>query len=205
MIETSAIPISSLSPLNWNSVGQVSKSKTSIVQKPLSLSTKLPRLPSNRPSIERRIYSYIKWETDAAHCDLNRHLIRSGSQPSPYEFLDAVKLLAHKTPNLRILELGSGQNDIMRLCLEALQSDDHERMYSTYTLATTSLDTAFMAKIRSKRAWNVDVVFLNIDQQPQDQSLGNGPYDVIIITDVRPPNHGFHLLTTNAAFFRSKS
>ena len=201
MIKTSAAPTFGLNPLNRVSVSQEPMSKTSLVQKPLPLPAEMSRLIGKKRSVERKLYSYVKWETDAAHCDLNRKLVRPSSRSSPDEFLDALKLLAHKTPNLRILELGNGHDDIMRLCLEALRSNTNERLYSTYTRAKTSLDTAFKVKTTWKGAWNVDIVFLDIDQQPQDQLLEIGAYDLIIITDVRAPNHGPYLTDHKCSFF----
>lgn len=206
MIKTPVAPISGLGPLSWDSVGQVPGSDKSLIQKSLSPPDNPPSVPSNRSSNERQIYSYIKWETDAAYCDLNQKSTRPGSQPNAFDFLAALKLLAHKSPNLRILELGNGQDETMRLCLEALRSDFNERLYSTYTLATTSLDTAFSAKITSKGACNVEIVFLDIDQEPENQGLENGAYDLIIVTDVQLSNQSFNvLLIKNAVFLRGKS
>ena len=184
MIETAAAPQTGQGPLEWNSVRQVPRSNKALVQQTHSTHAKTPSVPSNRSSVDRRKFSYVQWETDAAHCDLNQRLFRQSFQPKLSDFLDALKLLAHKNPNLRILELGDGQDETTHLCLEALRSDYDERLYSTYTLATTSLDTAFKAKITSKGACNVDVVFLDIEQQPQNQVLQKESYDLIIITDV---------------------
>ena len=169
------------------------RNNKSLVQKTLSPSAaKVPSVPSNESSTGRKKYSYIRWETDAAHCDVNQRLIRSSSPPNHSDFLDALKLLAHKNPNLGILELGSGQDETMHMCLEALRSNYDERLYSTYTLATTSLDTAFKTKIELKGACNVDVVYLDVDQDPQNQILQSGAYDLIIVTDVLLPSHGVY-------------
>ena len=184
MIKTPVASISGPSPLSWDSVGQVPGSDKPLVQKSLCSPGSLPLVPSNRSRNERQIYSHIEWETDAAHCDLNQKSTRPGSQPYPHGFLDALKLLAHKNPNLRILELGNSKDETMHSCLEALRSNYDERLYSTYTLATTSLDTAFSAKITSKGASNVEIVLLDIDQQPQNQVLEKQAYDLIIVTDV---------------------
>ena len=206
MIETAAAPQTGQGPLEWNSVGQLPRSNKALAQQTLSPPAKNPSVPSNRSGVDRRRFSYVQWETDAAHCDLNQRLFRQSSQPKIIDFLDALKLLAHKNPNLRILELGDGQDETTHLCLEALRSNYDERLYSTYTVATTSLDTAFNAKITSKGACNVDVVFLDVEQQPQNQFLRNEMYDLIIITNVRLPNkRSYILLITRAVFFRGKS
>ena len=193
MIETLAAPVSGRGPLRWNSVEQVPRSNKVLVQKPVSPLTQIPSVTSNGTIFQRKKFSYIKWETDATYCDLNQRLIRPGSQPNPLEFLDTLKLLGHKSPNLRILELGSGQDETMHLCLEAFRTEYGEQLYSTYTLATTSLDTAFRAKIKSKGACKVNVVLLDIDQSPQNQLLQDAAYDLIIVTDVVVPNHSLYI------------
>lgn len=192
MIEIPAAQRLSQSPLRWSSVSQVPLRKNPLAQKTLAPPAKPPSVPNNISSTETKQYSYIQWETDAAHCDLNEILIRAGSLPSSFDFLDALKLLAHKNPKLRILQLGNDQDETMQFCLEALRTNYDERLYSSYTLATTSLDTAFRAKMTSKAAFDVDVVLLDIDQQPQNQVPQNGAYDLIVITDVRLPSHGLY-------------
>ena len=184
MIETAAAAQTGQGPLKWKSASKVPRSNKALVQQTHSPPAKTPSVPSNRSSVDGRRFSYVQWETDAAHCDLNQRLSRQSSQPKLADFLDALKILAHKNPNLRILELGDGQDETMQLCLEALRSDYDERLYSTYTRATTSLDNAFKTKITSKAACNVDVVFLDIEEQPHNQFLQNESYDLIIITDV---------------------
>jgi hypothetical protein len=95
-----------------------------------------------------------------------------------------VKLLAHKNPKLRILELGNGADETARWVLDALGSKDSERLYLTYTYAATSPEALRKAKERFKEVRNIDVVFFDVEKQLQGQSLQAGAYDLIITTDV---------------------
>ena len=141
-------------------------------------------VPIDRPKSEDKLFSFVKWDTDATYCNLNQALAPSHSQPDPSILLDVLKLLAHKNPKLRILELGNGADETTRLVLNALKSQYGERLYLTYTYAATSFDAAFRAKATFKGTRNINVVFFDVEQQSQSQILQAGAYDLIITTDV---------------------
>jgi len=141
-------------------------------------------VPNDRPKSEDKLFSFVKWDTDATYCNLNQALAPSNSQPDPSTLLDVLKLLAHKNPKLRILELGNGADETTRLVLNALKSQYGERLYLTYTYAATSFDAVFWAKATFKGTRNINVVFFDAEQQLQSQILQAGAYDLIITTDV---------------------
>lgn len=141
-------------------------------------------VPSDRSKCENKLVSLVKWDTDATYSNLNQALAPSHSQPDPFILLDVLKLLAHKNPKLRILELGSGADETTSLVLNALKSQYGERLYLTYTYAATSFDAAFRAKAKFKGTRNINVVFFDVEQQLQSQILIAGAYDLIITTDV---------------------
>lgn len=172
----------------------------------LAKSCKTSLVPNERKKCEEKLLSFVKWDTDATYCNLDHAIVPSHSQPDPSKILDVIKLLAHKNPKLRILELGSGANEITRLIINALKSQYGELLYLTYTYATTSFDAAFRAKTTFRGVSNLKVLFFDIGQQSPSQNLQAAAYDLIITTDVRLLNIGFEfLLTPEAVHFLCKS
>lgn len=151
-------------------------------------------VPNERQKCEDKLFSFIEWDTDATYCNLNQAIVPSHSKPDPSRFLDVIKLLAHKNPKLRILELGSGADETTRLIINALKSQDGELLYLTYTYAATSFDAAFKAKRTFRGTSNLNVLFFDIDQQSRSQTLQAGSYDLIITTDVWLLNIGFEVV-----------
>ena len=141
-------------------------------------------VPNERQKCEDKIFSFVKWDTDVTHCNLNQAIVSSLPQPDPSRFLDVIKILAHKNPKLKILELGSGADKITPLIINALKSQSGELLYSTYTYAATTLDAAFRAKMTLRGTSNLNVVFFDTEQQSQSPTLQAGAYDLIITTDV---------------------
>lgn len=145
-------------------------------------------VPNDRPKCEDKLFSFVKWDSDATYRNLNQTLAPSHTQSDPSMIFDVLKLLAHKNPKLRILELGNGANETTRLVLNALKSQYGERLYLTYTYAATSFDAAFKAKATFKGTGNIKVVSFDVEQS---QFLQAGAYDLIITTDVWLLNLGF--------------
>lgn len=148
-------------------------------------------VPSHRSKSDGKLFSFVKWDIDATYCNLNQFLAPSRSQPDPHMVLKALRLLAHKNPKLRVLELGNGANETTRLILDALKSQYGERLYLTYTYAATTLDASFRAKMIFKGTPNFNVVFFDVEQQLQSHVLQAGAYDLIITTDVWFTHIGF--------------
>ena len=148
-------------------------------------------VPRDGPKCEDKLFSFVRWDTDATYCNLNQALAPAHSQPDPSILLDSLKLLAHRNPKLRVLELGNGADETTHLVLNALKSQYGERLYLTYTYAATSLDAAFRAKATFKATRNINVVFFDIEQESQTQMLQAEAYDLIISTDVWLLNNGF--------------
>ncbi|MCJ1285677.1 hypothetical protein MMC26_005018 [Xylographa opegraphella] len=138
---------------------------------------------NDRPKSEDKLLSFVKWDTDATYCNLNRALAPTHSQPKPSIILDILKLIAHKNPKLRILELANGANETTHLILSALKSQYGERQFLNYTYAATSFDAAFRAKAAFKGIHDINVVFFDIEQKLQSHILQAGAYDLIITTD----------------------
>lgn len=153
---------------------------------------KTSTVPKDRPKREERLLSFVKWDTDATYCNLNEVLAPSHTSMDSSIILVVLKLLAHKNPRLRILELGNGADETTRSILNALKSQYDERLALTYTYAVTSLDAAFRAKAAFKGSRNVNVVFFDVEQLLKSHMLEDGAYDLVITTDVWLSNVGFY-------------
>lgn len=147
---------------------------------------KVSPVPSHRPGQEDKLLSFVKWDTDPTFSDLNEAFAGPHSKPDPLKISEVLKLLAHKNPNLKILELGNGADEMTHLVLEVLKSSFGERLYLNYTYAATSLDAAFRLKAALRGLSSVNVEFYDI-QDLQSSNLQTGAYDLIITTDVRLP------------------
>ena len=149
---------------------------------------KISSVPTHRPEQEDKLLSFVKWNTDATFGDLNQTFALSHSKPEPLIILDVLKLLAHKNPNLKILELGNGADETTHSVLNTLKSRFGDRLYLNYTYAATSLDGAFRLKAAFRDTSNINVEFYDIEQHLQSSNLQAGAYDLIITTDVSLPN-----------------
>lgn len=145
-------------------------------------------MSSHRPEQEDKLLSFVKWDSDATFRDLNQAFALSCSKLDPLIISDVLKLLAHKNPNLKILELGNGSDKTTRLVLNTLQSRYGDRLYLSYTYAVTSLDAAFMLKTAFQGYKDMSVEFYDTKHQLQSSNLQAGAYDLIITTDVSLSN-----------------
>ena len=127
-------------------------------------------VPNDRPKCEDKLFSFVKWDTDATYCNLNQAFSPSHSQSDLSILLDVLKLLAHSNPELRILELGDSADETTRFVLSPLKTQYGERLYLTYTYTATSFDAAFRVK--------------DAENQPPSQIFQAGAYNLIITTDV---------------------
>ena len=99
---------------------------------------------------------------------------------------DSLRLLAHKNPKLRVLELGNSTSETTLLVLKALKSQYGDSLCLNYTYASTSSDAINEAMGTFKDTNGVKVVFFDIAKGIEKHTLQAGAYDLIITTDVRP-------------------
>lgn len=99
-------------------------------------------------------------------------------------YSEAFKVLAHKKPQLRILEVGAGTGGTTAKILRALRSAFGERMYAKYMY--TDISSGFMAaaKERFENCENIEYGVLDISQDPVEQGFQLGAYDLIIGSNV---------------------
>jgi hypothetical protein len=106
---------------------------------------------------------------------------------------ESLRLLAYKNPKMNVLELGSGKKDSTNLVLKALRTQFDEPLYSSYLLASASLDATTGPKESSRTNGHVQPLVFDAEKSIEEQGLKAGSYDLIIITDVRAakPQNGF--------------
>lgn len=97
-----------------------------------------------------------------------------------------VELMAHKNPNMKILEIGAGTGGASLPILEALGgSNGTAPRFESYTF--TDISVGYFEKAREKLApWVPFMHFskLNIEEEPADQGFDLGSYDLIIASNV---------------------
>ncbi|OBT66706.1 Type I Iterative Polyketide synthase (PKS) [Pseudogymnoascus sp. 23342-1-I1] len=98
----------------------------------------------------------------------------------------SMNLLAHKNPNMKILEIGGGTGGATLPILEALggQAGSAPR-FANYTF--TDISVGFFEKAKEKlKSWTPFMSFakLNIEEDPSQQGFEEGIYDVIVASNV---------------------
>ncbi|OHF03968.1 polyketide synthase [Colletotrichum orchidophilum] len=81
--------------------------------------------------------STFEWRKDITMMESVAEM-ESGNLDFAKDISEAIFLLGFKTPDSRVLEIGSGSTDITRIALDALQPTEHKRLYSEYTYVCTS-------------------------------------------------------------------
>ncbi|GKZ27179.1 type I Iterative Polyketide synthase (PKS) [Aspergillus brasiliensis] len=112
--------------------------------------------------------------------------------PQNYSRLSSyLSLLAHKSPDMKILEIGAGTGGATLPVLEALGGQNGTSpMFSNYTF--TDISSGFFEKAQVKlKSWAPFMTYsrLNIEEDPVSQGLVEGGYDVIIASNVLHATH----------------
>ncbi|PYH89870.1 ketoacyl-synt-domain-containing protein [Aspergillus ellipticus CBS 707.79] len=116
--------------------------------------------------------------------------------PQNYSKLSSyMSLLAHKSPDMKILEIGAGTGGATLPVLEALGGQNGTSpMFSNYTF--TDISSGFFEKDQVKlKSWTPFMTYarLNIEEDPVTQGFEEGTYDVIISSNVL---HATHVMGT---------
>ncbi|GJC84774.1 highly reducing polyketide synthase azaB [Colletotrichum liriopes] len=97
-----------------------------------------------------------------------------------------VELMAHKNPNMKILEIGGGTGGASLPVLQSLGgSNGTPPRFESYTF--TDISVGYFEKAREKLApWVPFMTFskLNIEEDPSEQQFEEGSYDLIIASNV---------------------
>ncbi|GLA97323.1 type I Iterative Polyketide synthase (PKS) [Aspergillus tubingensis] len=99
------------------------------------------------------------------------------------EYADAVALLGHSNPVMRVLEVGAGTGGTTRKILQALTSSNGERLYSSYTYSDVS--PGFLTTAQEQFADREGMLYavFDITQDPATQGLELGQYDLIVASN----------------------
>lgn len=111
-------------------------------------------------------------------------------QNSEYgRFLD---LLAHRKPNMRILEIGAGTGGTTSTVLPHFKSAYGERMYSSYTYTDISAGFFVAARERFQEYTGIEYATLDISKDPIEQGFEAGSFDLIIACNVLHATPSLH-------------
>ncbi|KAJ5720443.1 Acyl transferase/acyl hydrolase/lysophospholipase [Penicillium malachiteum] len=106
-----------------------------------------------------------------------------------YAFMDQcdqtqlVRHLAHRKPNLRILEIGAGTGGSTAHILSTLTADKRT-LYSRYTFSDISAGFFPAAKERFNMYSSMEYTTLDISKDPSEQGFDGRKYDLIIASNV---------------------
>ncbi|MCJ1384009.1 hypothetical protein MMC17_007124 [Xylographa soralifera] len=102
------------------------------------------------------------------------------------QMVEYVDRVAHKRPNIKILEIGSGTGGTTLPLLEMLGGNNGRApRFSSYTF--TDISTGFFEKAQAKfKEWAPFLTFqkLNIEEDPAAQGFELGSYDMIVAANV---------------------
>ncbi|VBB84212.1 Putative polyketide synthase [Podospora comata] len=123
------------------------------------------------------------------------HQLYDFMQNSEYSaFLD---LVAHRKPNLRVLEIGAGTGGTTATVLPALKSAYGERMYLSYTYTDVSPGFFPAAKERFKEYEGLQYAVLDISKDPLEQGFDPESFDLIIACNVLHATPNIHETLSN--------
>lgn len=94
-----------------------------------------------------------------------------------------IRLLAHKKPTLRVLELGAGTSGATESIMKELAPANDLPMYSKYVLSDISSGFFIEAKERFKSLPNMEYTALDISKDPKEQGFEYGQFDLVIATN----------------------
>jgi acyl transferase domain-containing protein/NADPH:quinone reductase-like Zn-dependent oxidoreductase len=121
--------------------------------------------------------AWTKWYIDGLGCaEINKKLG------------EYIKLLAHKKPDLKILEIGAGTGGTTLRVLESLGGEEHEDVphrFRRYDF--TDISAGFFEKAAAKFsrfAGRMTFAKLDISEDPLAQGFKEGEYDVVIAANV---------------------
>ena len=110
-------------------------------------------------------------------------VLPDGMLTNLYEFIEQserreyVQSLSHFKPNIRILEIGTGQTSARKEILDALTRDNDEFLCSKYTFTSPGFISSRGQELTSP---NMEYITLDVNQDPSEQGFEGREYDLIL-------------------------
>ncbi|KAH4115563.1 hypothetical protein HBI55_203610 [Parastagonospora nodorum] len=130
--------------------------------------------PSARHDEERKLASYLDWITDIDFVDAREQFAHLSMH-------ELIALIGLKGPALRILELASGEDQVTRVALSAMEPRDGERLFSVYTYACMSGEAKERAEERLADVGAIEFVCPIPGSCGQEDETSAGAFDLIIV------------------------
>ncbi|KAF2419578.1 putative polyketide synthase [Tothia fuscella] len=111
-----------------------------------------------------------------------------------------IDILAHKNPQMKILEIGSGTGGATFNMLRAFGGNDRASLARFSSYDVTDISTGFFEKVQEKAQLWGDLVHyrkLDIEQDPAGQGFEMGSYDLIIAANVLHATRSMDRTMTN--------
>jgi NADPH:quinone reductase-like Zn-dependent oxidoreductase/malonyl CoA-acyl carrier protein transacylase/SAM-dependent methyltransferase len=113
------------------------------------------------------------------------------------KYTSFIDLLSHKTPTLRILEIGAGTGGTTNTLLPFLKSAYGERTYFSYTYTDISSGFFIQARERFHEYPGMEYAVLDISKDPLAQGFEAHSFDMIIATNVLHATPSIHETLSN--------
>lgn len=92
------------------------------------------------------------------------------------------RLVAHSSPQLRILEIGAGTGSATVAALRALVDASGDRSFARYVV--TDVTPGFLIPLQEKHGNQLEYAVLDISLSPADQGFDVGGFDLVIASNV---------------------
>ncbi|KAH7378435.1 hypothetical protein DE146DRAFT_749699 [Phaeosphaeria sp. MPI-PUGE-AT-0046c] len=113
------------------------------------------------------------------------------------KYTSFIDLLSHKTPNLRVLEIGAGTGGTTNTLLPFLKSQYGERTYFSYTYTDISSGFFIQARERFKEYPGMEYAVLDISKDPLEQGFEANSFDMIVAANVLHATPSIHETLSN--------
>ncbi|OLN96788.1 Lovastatin nonaketide synthase 2 [Colletotrichum chlorophyti] len=107
--------------------------------------------------------STFEWKRDITMVDSVTE-VQAGGNNATDDLREVTALLGFKSPDARVLEIGSGATDVTRIVLNSLHPQQHKRLYSNYTYVCTSDDEVEQITDLFKDWGKEDISVIDIEQ-----------------------------------------
>ena len=115
-----------------------------------------------------------------------------------WDYRPFLRLLGHRTPHMRILEIGAGTGSSTDMMLQGLVSEYGDRLYSSYVFTDVSAGFFGAAKERFGHAHAMKFQTLDISRDPGEQGFELGSFDLVVASNVLHATPSLGLSLANA-------